>query len=656
MLLGWTIYEANIVVSQDVDISNLENKTQEIKRALSVLPKREQKWTGERFGYHSVFRSSNAGSEPMHEWVQLQLNQLTPTRAIVLAPAVDPQGNQTQSYGFPRRFRIEFRTEINGKIIHLIDHTHEDFPDPGVAPVIFDKLNFDARYIRLIVEKGQVGNGMEFFALSEIFVMEQRESGMVNVAPYSQRTASGDLQSYPFWDIRFLADGLSALGMPLGVGETKHTNFIAKYPLMKNNETVEIVIDLGGEKHMGRMAFYPADPPYNILLPHFGYPDRMVIEVFNDVSLKKSIYRMEVYPDYKLRKHDRHIQFRPATDLAFAVPMSSAAGRYVRVKSSGLSDYDGFSILAFGEIILWGADENLSMDCEVNVTSPRASITPIEPKRLVDGYVNSCPIVDTFQWLEGLARRETLERELAKVSATLMERKLALERWWKYAARLVLILLLMIVVYLALRIRMRRIRAVIELRNQISRDLHDDVGCNLGSIAMGISNLKDEVNNVSLDEEFDELYQVACETSVALEEAVFFNQRGQITVKEFVSRLEQRTHLVVGDKEVEFTVVGTFPNKSIDLRKKRQISLIFKEALYNCVRHAHATKIEVLVSLEVDRFRLAINDNGVGFDVSELSRISGIDNMKKRAEKVAGKFTIKSAMTKGTSFELVVDY
>lgn len=425
---------------------------------------------------------------------------------------------------------------------------------------------------------------------------------------------------------------------------------------MSNDKTVGIIFDLGEDKKMGRAAFYPADPPSNILLPHFGYPDQLVIEVFSNSLLEKPVYRMEVYPDYKLRKHEPRVHFRPVTDLAFAVPMGGARGRYVRVTASGLPDYDQTSIVAFGEIILWGADQNLSMDCEVKVISPGEAITPIDPKRLVDGYVNSRPIIDTYQWLKGLAQREMLERELAVVNTTLVERKRAMDLSWTYAIRLLLFSLLVVVVYLVLRIRRGRIRAVVELRDQISRDLHDDVGCNLGSIALGISNLKEEVDDASLTEEFDELYQVTRETSVALEEAVYFNQRGQISVEDYVGRLEQRTRIVLGEKEGSFTVEGAFPDKSIDLRKKRQISLIFKEALYNSARHAHATKIDVLVSLEADRIRLRVKDNGVGFEPNKLSRVSGLDNMRKRADKVGAKFTVESAPAEGTSLELVVEY
>ena len=101
-----------------------------------------------------------------------------------------------------------------------------------------------------------------------------------------------------------------------------------------------------------------------------------------------------------------------------------------------------------------------------------------------------------------------------------------MKRSWEYAIGLLLLVLLLGILFFALRIRRAKLLALKGLRNQISRDLHDDVGCNLGSISLGISNLRDVIDDPSLEEEIEDLYLVTRETSVALEDAVFFTQVG----------------------------------------------------------------------------------------------------------------------------------
>lgn len=647
-LLGSKVGDSK-VYNPYAKIAQLEEDQLRLEQQLELLPVRSSAWLGERFGFHSVFRPPSVSAEGhFSEWVELRFNRPTPVVAIALVPAVDPQGDRSGSYGFPMRFRIEFYDNRDGAIVHTIDYTDTDFEDPGIAPVIFDELNFTARSVRIIVEKGQIDNGMEFFALSEVLLLEKRGDNIVNIAPYSKRSASADFRSYPYWDIRFLADRVSSLGFPIGRERKENSDFIAELPPMLQSETVEMVFDLGKAANIGRAAFYPADPPLNILLPHFGYPDQLVIEVFKDAELKVPVSRVEVVPDYELRTFDPSKHFRPVTDLAFAVPMSAAAGRYVRVTASGLPKYNNGSILALGEIIFWRAHENVSLECDVMAFVGGEEREDLAPHRLVDGAVNSYMIIDTFDWLKGLSTRAHVEQDLAGIVGEIDELNHSVELWWRYLISALFILLVSVSLFLGFRIRRARKLAVGALREQISRDLHDDVGCNIGSLAWGISNLREEVKDSSLDEDFDELDLVARETAVALEEAIYFTQKDQTTYLDLASRLQQRARIILGEGVGEFTIEGEAPDSPVDFQVKRQIILLYKEALYNCARHANATRVEIEIRFEADQLHICLRDNGVGFDSECLDRISGLSNMEKRAEKVGGKFSIESIPEKGT--------
>ena len=75
----------------------------------------------------------------------------------------------------------------------------------------------------------------------------------------------------------------------------------------------------------------------------------------------------------------------------------------------------------------------------------------------------------------------------------------------------------------------------------------------------------------------------------------FLLRLGHVSVKDFIVRLEQRAKVILGEKVGSFTIEGKIPQQSIDLKKKRQVALIFKEAVYNSARHAHATRVDILV-------------------------------------------------------------
>ncbi|WP_142032945.1 GAF domain-containing sensor histidine kinase [Arthrobacter sp. SLBN-112] len=74
---------------------------------------------------------------------------------------------------------------------------------------------------------------------------------------------------------------------------------------------------------------------------------------------------------------------------------------------------------------------------------------------------------------------------------------------------------------------------------------------------------------------------------------------------------------------------------------------VLSEGLSNALRHSGAEDIEVLVDVGQDQVQLLISDNGRGF--SEPARLSGLANMRHRAELLKGSCIIESVPGAGTS-------
>ncbi len=73
---------------------------------------------------------------------------------------------------------------------------------------------------------------------------------------------------------------------------------------------------------------------------------------------------------------------------------------------------------------------------------------------------------------------------------------------------------------------------------------------------------------------------------------------------------------------------------------------VLGESLSNASRHADANAVEVLLAVD-DQISLWVSDDGRGFgeDISE----SGMGNMRERALKHGGTFTVTSAPGQGTT-------
>lgn len=84
---------------------------------------------------------------------------------------------------------------------------------------------------------------------------------------------------------------------------------------------------------------------------------------------------------------------------------------------------------------------------------------------------------------------------------------------------------------------------------------------------------------------------------------------------------------------------------------------IAREAVNNAVKYAHAASIEVALRIQPGRLRLAITDDGGGFDVASGEAPAGhfgIRGMKERAGKLGAEFEIRSEPGQGTRVELTL--
>ena len=111
---------------------------------------------------------------------------------------------------------------------------------------------------------------------------------------------------------------------------------------------------------------------------------------------------------------------------------------------------------------------------------------------------------------------------------------------------------------------------------------------------------------------------------------------------------------VAHEMAVEFT------DRSVSRAVLADIALclyrIAQEALYNVVKHSGGTEATVELTMEGNWLRLAITDDGVGFDPEAIRSNGslGLVSMGERARFVHGRFSIKSHPDKGTKVEVLV--
>ena len=95
----------------------------------------------------------------------------------------------------------------------------------------------------------------------------------------------------------------------------------------------------------------------------------------------------------------------------------------------------------------------------------------------------------------------------------------------------------------------------------------------------------------------------------------------------------------------------------LEIKAKRHLLLIFKEAMNNSLKYAEARKAFLKVEREADHLRIIFEDDGVGFDIENGKQGNGLGNMDARAREIGGRLTLNTRPGDGTRliFEMPIE-
>jgi len=190
-------------------------------------------------------------------------------------------------------------------------------------------------------------------------------------------------------------------------------------------------------------------------------------------------------------------------------------------------------------------------------------------------------------------------------------------------------------------------------RLRISKDMHDDIGTGISQIAILSEIAKKtshipETNNTVLEkitrvsgELIDNISNMIWITKPEydnLESLIYY-------LREYAGSLFENTGIAI-----RFELPGTIPSIPVNHQVRRNLFLVYKEALNNILKHAIATEVRIQFEVISPDLGIVILDNGVGFDpvAERLHGGDGLSNMQKRVEESHGSISLDSAKGKGT--------
>mgnify|MGYP003498657803 FL=1 len=181
-------------------------------------------------------------------------------------------------------------------------------------------------------------------------------------------------------------------------------------------------------------------------------------------------------------------------------------------------------------------------------------------------------------------------------------------------------------------------------RQRIAQDLHDSMGGMLANIKMTVSTMNlDKAAEIGrkIDATILEMRRI----SRNLMPETLKNLGLEIALRELCESMSQKN----------FTIQFEAYNLAENITFQTQLALyrITQEAISNVIKYAQADIVIVQISQNEDTLILTIEDDGIGFEKSEISYGLGLKNIENRTRLINGSFDIVTEKGNGTTLNIV---
>jgi signal transduction histidine kinase len=199
-------------------------------------------------------------------------------------------------------------------------------------------------------------------------------------------------------------------------------------------------------------------------------------------------------------------------------------------------------------------------------------------------------------------------------------------------------------------------KALLAVRNDIAKDLHDEIGSALTSIKIlsevsGKNLYKDQVKTSSY---LQEITEQSGKMQQGMSDIVWAITPDNDKLENLVARMREYVSHTLEPKNIQtiFTINEQALCKHIGMQQRRDLLLIFKEAINNAAKYSEAGCVQVALGLSANNITMKISDDGKGFDTARLTSSNGLRNMRQRAGILKGIFQVSSLPGQGTTVDI----
>ncbi len=200
----------------------------------------------------------------------------------------------------------------------------------------------------------------------------------------------------------------------------------------------------------------------------------------------------------------------------------------------------------------------------------------------------------------------------------------------------------------------RLVSAQEQERRNVARELHDQVGQSMTAVLMDVARLESRLPAgehyrgilKSIRESVEENVARVRDLSLLLRPSML-DELGLVPALQWQAReVSRRTGLKVKMLVDEF-------DEDLSDDHRTCIYRVVQEALHNCVKHAHASEVRVVINRNEEGLMVSVQDNGTGFDPAQQKGL-GLLGIEERVRRFGGNFCVTSRPGGGAVLSLQI--
>tara|TARA_R110002020_G_scaffold21009_1_gene71103 strand:- start:70210 stop:72273 length:2064 start_codon:yes stop_codon:yes gene_type:complete len=197
-----------------------------------------------------------------------------------------------------------------------------------------------------------------------------------------------------------------------------------------------------------------------------------------------------------------------------------------------------------------------------------------------------------------------------------------------------------------------------EEQKRVSEELHDGILGQMLGIRLVLTGLNSKTTTEATyqrAEYIKKLQEVEEELRAISHE---LNHAAYQKIHNFIYSLEDLLKTLDNTSKASFHFHYTLDMDWDRLKGELKINMyrVIQESLQNCLKHAGAKNVSLILESDENNIRILIKDDGKGFDAKKGRKGIGLKNIRSRVRKMNGKWEIKSKMGQGTDVTIEVPY